>query len=1036
MVLQARFEISSIQKDAEPEKLLLAFFRRATVCLLAILFIFAFNLSSAIAATLPTGFTETQVAGGLNNPTAMAFAPDGRIFVCEQGGQLRVVKNNALLAAPFLTVTVDPSGERGLLGIAFDPNFATNHFIYVYYTATTPAIHNRVSRFTANGDVAVAGSETVILELNNLSGATNHNGGAMHFGPDGMLYIAVGENANAGNSQTLGNLLGKILRINSNGTIPSDNPTSFPGITGTTTGTNRAIWAVGLRNPYTFAFQPGTTRMFINDVGQNIWEEIDDGIAGSNYGWPTCEGFCANADFRNPLFYYGHGSSSTTGCAITGGAFYNPQTQQFPSSYLGAYFFADYCSGWIRKMDPATNTATDFASGVNLPVDLQVTSDGSLYYLARGAGAVFRIQYPNTQTPPVINTHPANQTVAVGQTATFSVSATGSPTLNYQWQKNTVNISGANASSYTTPPVLASDNGAQFRCLVSNGFGSAQSNAATLTVTANTAPTGTITAPAAGTLYSAGETINYSGTGTDTEDGTLPASAFTWQVDFHHDTHVHPFIPATSGAKSGSFIIPTTGETAANVWYRIILTVRDSQGLIHTSFRDVSPRTATLTLATNPTGLQITLDGQPHTTPYSELNVVGMQRTLGVVSPQTLNGVTYAFSSWSDGLGATHNISVPSANSSYTANFNATNSVVQLSQNTFSVSEGIGAFSLIVNRTGNLNMAVTVDYQTSDTAGLQNCNVVNMVASSRCDYTTAVGTLSFAAGEASKNISISFVDDVFAEGAETFNLTLSKATGGAVLGTISSASITITDSGNEGGANAIDQTSFFVRQHYLDFLNREPDAQGFADWQTILNNCPAGNLSCDRIEVSSDFFRSPEFRERGYFPYRFYSVSLGRKPNYAEFMLDLARVSGFLTEAEKEQARQNFISEFMARQEFASIYNGLNDNAYVQQLFTTAGVTQVTVGGVTQTVSQMQQAMNGGKTRAQVLRDIVESQEVEARFYTQAFVVMQYFGYLRRDPDALYQQLIDEMNRDPQNYRQMVNIFVNSQEYRARFGSP
>ena len=244
--------------------------------------------TNALAATLPADFTETQFASGLTNPTAMAFAPDGRLFVCQQGGQLRVVKNGALLATPFVSLTVDSNGERGLLGVAFDPNFATNSFVYVYYTATTPQVHNRVSRFTAsmaNPDVAQAGSEVAILDLNNLSGATNHNGGAIHFGPDGKLYIAVGENANPANAQTIGNLLGKILRINSDGTLPADNPTSFPGIAGSTSGINRAIWSVGLRNPYTFTFQPVSGRMFINDVGQNSWEEINDGISGSNYGW-------------------------------------------------------------------------------------------------------------------------------------------------------------------------------------------------------------------------------------------------------------------------------------------------------------------------------------------------------------------------------------------------------------------------------------------------------------------------------------------------------------------------------------------------------------------------------------------------------------------------------------------------------------------------------------------------------------------------------------------------------------------------------
>lgn len=355
------------------------------------------SISSPVAAaTLPTGFTETLVASGLSAPTAMAFAPDGRLFVCQQGGQLRVIKNGVLLGPPFVTVTTTANGERGLLGIAFDPNFAVNQFVYVYYTAATPAIHNRVSRFTASGDVA-AGGETIIFDLNNLTGATNHNGGAIHFGPDGKLYIDVGENANPANSQSIGNLLGKVLRINSDGTIPSDNPTTFPGIAGSPTGNNRAIWAVGLRNPYTFTFQPGTGRMFINDVGQSTWEEINDGIAGSNYGWSICEGFCApaNANFRDPLFEYGHGSSATTGCAITGGAFYNPTTATFPSDYVGKYFFAEFCTGWIRRFDPGTGTSVAFASGISSPVDLIVTNDGSLYYLANGSGSVFRVQFSN-----------------------------------------------------------------------------------------------------------------------------------------------------------------------------------------------------------------------------------------------------------------------------------------------------------------------------------------------------------------------------------------------------------------------------------------------------------------------------------------------------------------------------------------------------------------------------------------------------------------------------------------------------------------
>ena len=387
------------------KKLLLGFV--AAVSLLA-------ALSTTYAATLPSGFTETAISG-LSSPTAMEIAPDGRIFICQQGGSLRVVKNGALLATPFITLSVDPSGERGLLGVAFDPNFATNNFIYLYYTVSTNPKHNRVSRFTANGDVVVPGSEVVILELDNLSSATNHNGGAIHFGPDGKLYIAVGENANGSNAQTLSNMLGKVLRINSNGTIPTDNP-----FFNTATGNNRSIWALGLRNPFTFAFQPGTGRLFINDVGESTWEEINDGIAGSNYGWPATEGVTSNPSFRSPLFAYGHGGSTTTGCAIAGGAFYNPATVTFPSSFAGKYFFGDLCSGWIRVFDPATGTASPFATGISQLVDLKVSNDGSLYYLARGSNALFRVQ-PSTPAgaAPVLFTEENSDSAAAVDSVTF-----------------------------------------------------------------------------------------------------------------------------------------------------------------------------------------------------------------------------------------------------------------------------------------------------------------------------------------------------------------------------------------------------------------------------------------------------------------------------------------------------------------------------------------------------------------------------------------------------------------------------------------
>src|SRR4051794_24170758 len=182
----------------------------------------------SVPVTLPTGFAESVFAGGLTDPTQMAVAPDGRVFVAEQGGTLRVVQNGAVLPAPFVSLTVDSSGERGLVGVALDPNFATNGFVYVYHTVPSSGgapPFNRVSRFTASGNVAAPGSEVVLLDLDPLSSATNHNGGPMAFGPDGKLYVAVGENNNGPNAQSLANRLGKVLRINPDGSIPADNPT-------------------------------------------------------------------------------------------------------------------------------------------------------------------------------------------------------------------------------------------------------------------------------------------------------------------------------------------------------------------------------------------------------------------------------------------------------------------------------------------------------------------------------------------------------------------------------------------------------------------------------------------------------------------------------------------------------------------------------------------------------------------------------------------------------------------------------------------
>lgn len=661
------------------------FFRRSWLGSSLLLALLTLRLS---AATVPQGFTESLVATGLTAPVTMQFAPDGRLFVVEQAGQVRVIENGTLLPTPFISLTVDNTGERGLLGIAFDPAFASEPWVYLYYTV--PGVsggppHNRIVRVLASGNVASDKKEAV-LDLDNLDNGQPpyHNGGAMAFGPDGYLYVGVGENMRPALAQDMTTRLGKLLRITRTGAIPADNPFYT-----TASGVNRAIWALGLRNPNNFSFNPGgSPAMLVNDVGQSRWEEINVGVAGSNYGWPHAEGAdesgTPNPAFRYPIFSYFH----SQGCAIIGSAFYTPDTLTFPAEYHGQYFFSDYCgvdvappnqnvpNGWISRIDPAAplqptqggqGSFPHFADGLVAPVDIRIGNDGALYYLERppGApGAVYRLQYGSGA--PGITSQPANQTVVASQQATFSVAANGS-SLTYQWQRNRANITGATGATYAFA-TQAGDNGALFRVRVTNSGGTVTSSEALLTVSSNQAPVATITLPTAGITYGGGQTITYAGTGIDAEDGPLSAAAYTWRIDFHHGTHVHPFLPATSGTKGSTFVVPNIGHSETNVYFRVTLTVTDSGGATHSVFRDVVPRVVQLTLNTVPQGRQLFLDSQPVTAPLVIPSVEGVIRSLEAPN-QTADGVSYTFTGWSDGGASQHGIVTPASNATYTASF-------------------------------------------------------------------------------------------------------------------------------------------------------------------------------------------------------------------------------------------------------------------------------------------------------------------------------------------------------------------------------
>ncbi|MFZ0063293.1 MAG: FG-GAP-like repeat-containing protein [Pyrinomonadaceae bacterium] len=351
---------------------------------------------------------------------------------------------------------------------------------------------------------------------------------------------------------------------------------------------------------------------------------------------------------------------------------------------------------------------------------------------------------------------------------------------------------------------------------------------------------------------------------------------------------------------------------------------------------------------------------------------------------------------------------------------------IQFSFASYTISETGPRVDITLSRSGDTTGSASVSFATNDAAGLTNCNVFNSIASPRCDYINALGTLSFAAGETTRSFSIAIIDDSYAEGNETFTISLNGPLG-ATLGVRSLTTVTITDNETTHGPNPIDNTEFFVRQQYLDFLGREPDPPGFAGWVNTINNCTGDTTQCDRIHVSQLFFQSAEFQERGYFVYRFYPVAFGRKPDYDEFVPALASVSGFLDNNQLEAAKVAFIANFMAQPAFANTYNPLTNMQYVDTLLNTASVTlsnpQLLIDGLN----------NSTLTRGQVLRQIVESPEVSTKYNHQAYAVMEYFGYLRRQPDAFYLDWIEVLDQtnDP---RGMVTGFVNSLEYRQRFG--
>jgi glucose/arabinose dehydrogenase len=674
-----------------------------------VLAVSALAVVNPAAAALPPGFADSPVTS-VGSPTAIAFTPDGRMLITTQPGTLRVYAGGSLLTTPALDIRsrVCSVSEQGLLGVAVDPAFAANRFIYLYYTAATPGCVNRVSRFTLS-DANTVDPATELILIDRIPGpGGNHNGGDLHFGKDGNLYVSVGDGgcdyANDSGCQgandaarDLHALVGKILRITPAGAIPPGNPyqgadSARCNATGTTTPGLRCqeIFATGLRNPFRIAFDPNATgtRFFINDVGNAAWEEVDEGAVGADYGWNMREGPCvrngvgptcgppAPPGLTDPVYAYGRSGGCVT---ITGGAFV--PVGLWPSEYDGAYLFSDFGCGKIFALQPNGTggyAATEFATGLGSgsAVAMAFGPSGStraLYYTSyAGGGQVRRIEHtgsPNRAPTPSIAASPACACGPAPLGVTFDASGSSDldgDALSYEWD---LDGDGAYGDSTAVSPSRVYPVGTHVvRLRVSDGRGGAAIAAATVTAQ-NTAPTATIVSPA-DSRFRAGETVTLTATATDAQDGALPPARLSWRVVRHHGSlHTHEWLPPTVG-NDVRFQAPGPEDlaTARTSFLEVELTATDSNGAATTVRRRLDPRIVELRFATRPAGLRVSVAGELTAGGRPVASWEGWPLRLAAPWQRDARGRPWTFASWSDGGARAHTVTT-TAPRTYTARF-------------------------------------------------------------------------------------------------------------------------------------------------------------------------------------------------------------------------------------------------------------------------------------------------------------------------------------------------------------------------------
>lgn len=630
---------------------------------------------------LPPGFLRTVITEALEQPTALAFLPDGRLLIAERQGRIRLVANGVLAATPVITLSVDTAlGERGVLGLTVHPQFATNGWFYVFHTTLEP--RDRVSRFTLVGTTASLGSELVVWQAPAQASAFHHAGG-LGFDATARLLIAVGDQLDSANAQDLAKPFGKLLRVADDGAIPPDNP--YVGVSGVAP----EIFASGFRNPFRLRVDLDGT-IYVGDVGGNTTlssEEANRVVAGANHGWPKQEGEncfagdCSNTAF--PFWSYPHSDPDQFLIQPQGSITMGPRYRGdvFPAPYRDNLFVADYANRSIRRLilDDHGEVEADpiflWPGFGRTIVDLAQGPDGALWYLAYGATyggipdqpGLLRIAWgggANAEPIAAANAAPSAGTAPLA--VTFSSAGSSDPdaapaALSYSWS-----FGDGAFSSAPNPTHVYSGNGKYVAQLaVSDGAVAVSSDPIVVEVGAK--PIVSLHVPTAGASYVAGETITFSGGANDLEDGVLPSTALAFEVALVHAQHEHPFLGPLTGVNGGSFVVPQTGHSPANTHFEVRLTATDSDGLSNSTSVAIFPDPSALAFATLPPAIPLELDEEPIVTPFATATLDGFHHHVVAPTTATIGGATYVFRCWSDGGAAAHEVIAPEGGFNLTA---------------------------------------------------------------------------------------------------------------------------------------------------------------------------------------------------------------------------------------------------------------------------------------------------------------------------------------------------------------------------------